>query len=54
MACDIVRVYYPKNGENWISWKKEYSIDIRLNLSRGADFGFCKTGFAYSRVKRRI
>lgn len=50
MACDIVRVYYPKNGENWISWKKEYSIDIRINLSRGAAFGFCKTGFAYSRV----
>jgi hypothetical protein len=52
MACDIVRVYYPKNGEEWISWEKEYSIDIKLNLSRGAAYGFCKTGFAYSRVRK--
>lgn len=29
IAKDIIRVYYPKNGESWISWNKEYSIDIK-------------------------
>lgn len=47
---DIIRVYYPKNGQNWIEWNKEYSIDIRVNLSKGTEFGFCRPGFSYTRV----
>ena len=50
-AKDVIRVYYPKNGESWISWDKEYSIKIKVNLSKGADFGFCRIGFSYSNVK---
>ena len=40
IAKDIIRVYYPKNGESWISWNKEYSIDIKVNLSKGTEYGF--------------
>ena len=39
IAKDIIRVYYPKNGESWISWNKEYSIDIKVNLSKGTEYG---------------
>lgn len=52
-SIDIIRVYYPKNGESWISWNKEYSIDIKINLSKGAEFGFCRIGFSYSRIKEQ-
>lgn len=47
---DIVRVYYPKNGEGWINWDEKYSIEIQVNLSKGVEFGFCKVGFGYSRI----
>ena len=47
IAKDIIRVYYPKNGESWISWNKEYSIDIKVNLSKGTEYGFCRIGFSY-------
>ena len=50
---DVIRVYYPKNDENWIRWNKEYSIDIRINLSKGAEFGFCRIGFSYSKIKEQ-
>ena len=50
IAKDIIRVYYPKNGESWISWNKEYSIDIKVNLSKGTEYGFCRIGFSYSRI----
>ena len=50
IAKDIIRVYYPKNGESWISWNKEYSIDIKVNLSKGTEYGFCRMGFSYGRI----
>lgn len=50
---DVIRVYYPQNGESWINWDKDYSIDIKINLSKGVEFGFCKVGFAYSRIKEQ-
>ena len=50
IAKDIIRVYYPKNGESWISWNKEYSIDIKVNLSKGTEYGFCRIGFSYCRI----
>lgn len=53
IAKDIIRVYYPKNGESWISWNKEYSIDIKVNLSKGTEYGFCRTGFSYCRIDER-
>ena len=53
IAKDIIRVYYPKNGESWISWNKEYSIDIKVNLSKGTEYGFCRIGFSYCRIDER-
>ncbi len=53
IAKDIIRVYYPKNGESWISWNKEYSIDIKVNLSKGTEYGFCSIGFSYCRIDER-
>lgn len=50
IAKDIIRVYYPKNGESWISWNKEYSINIKVNLSKGTEYGFCRMGFSYGRI----
>ena len=34
MAKDTIRVYYPKNGENWIRWDRDCSVDVKVNLSR--------------------
>lgn len=51
LAKDIIRVYYPMNGENWIRWDKTYSLDIKVNLSKGTEYGFCRTGFSYTRIK---
>lgn len=53
IAKDIIRVYYPKNGESWISWNKEYSIDIKVNLSKGTEYSFCRIGFSYCRIDER-
>lgn len=50
-ARDIIRVYYPRNNESWIEWDKDCSIDIRVNLSKGIDYGFCRIGFSYSRIR---
>lgn len=50
LAKDTIRVYYPKNGENWIRWDKNYSVDIKVNLSKGTEYGFCRIGFSYSRI----
>lgn len=49
-ANDLIRVYYPKNGESWINWNNQYSIDVRINLSKGTELGFCRVGCSYSRV----
>lgn len=51
LAQDIVRVYYPKNGENWVSYEKKYSIEIKVNLSKGIEYGFCRTGFSYYQIE---
>ena len=53
IAKDIIRVYYPKNGEGWISWNKDYSVDIKVNLSKGTEHGFCRIGFSYSRIEEQ-
>lgn len=53
LAKDIIRVYYPKNGEGWISWNKDYSVDIKVNLSKGTEHGFCRIGFSYSRIEEQ-
>jgi hypothetical protein len=50
MAKDTIRVYYPKNGENWISWDRDSSVDVKVNLSKGTEYGFCKVGFSYCRI----
>lgn len=47
---DVVRVYYPKNDENWINYRKLQSVDVNVNLAKGVMPGFCKVGFAYSKV----
>lgn len=52
-SVDTIRVYYPKNGESFISWDKKYSIDIKTNLSKGTEYGFCRIGFSYSRIKEQ-
>lgn len=49
-GSDRVKVYFPKNGEDWIRRDDNYSITVNLNLSKGVDLGFCKTGFDYSIV----
>lgn len=49
---DVIRVYYPRNGESWIDWDKNCSVDVNINLSKGTDFGFCKVGFSYSRIRQ--
>ena len=53
IANDTIRVYYPKNGEDWIRWNKDYSIDIKVNLSKGTEYGFCRIGFSYSKIEKR-
>jgi hypothetical protein len=53
LSKDIIRVYYPKNGEGWIRWEKDCSIDIKVNLSKGTEYGFCRIGFSYSRIEEQ-
>ena len=38
-AQDTIRVYYPKNGESWIRWDKNCSVDVKANLSKGTEYG---------------
>ena len=47
LAKDVIRVYYPRNGESWIEWDKKCCVDVKVNLSRGTEFGFFRTGFSY-------
>ena len=54
MAKDTIRVYYPKNGENWIRWDRDCSVDVKVNLSRGTEYGFCRIGFSYSRDPSKL
>lgn len=51
LSKDIIRVYYPKNGEDWIEWNKNCSVDINVNLSKGTEYGFCRLGFSYTRIR---
>lgn len=53
LSRDVIRVYYPKNGESWISWDKNCCIDIKINLSKGTEYGFCRVGFSYGRVQEQ-
>lgn len=46
-GIDTIKIFYPKNGESWIRWDDEYSIDIKVNLSKGLSYGFCRAGFDY-------
>jgi len=49
-GVDKIRIFYPENGESWIRWKNEYSIDINVNLSKGLLYGFCRVGFDYYKI----
>ena len=49
-GIDKIRIYYPKNGETWISWDDKYSIDINVNLSKGLSYGFWRVGFDYMKI----
>ena len=31
--------------------KKKYSIEIKVNLSKGIEYGFCRTGFSYYQIE---
>ncbi len=50
---DIIRIYYPKNGQNWIDWKEKNSLDIKVNLKDGVNLGFCKIGFSDSLIENK-
>lgn len=39
-----------EKSELWVSWNKDYSVDIKVNLSKGTEYGFCRKGFSYSRI----
>lgn len=47
---DIIRVYYPRNGESWIEWDKKCCADVRCNFASGMEGGFCRIGFDYTKV----
>ena len=47
---DKIKIFYPKNGERWITWNEDYSIDINVNLSKRLEFGFCREGFDYRKI----
>ncbi len=49
-SIDQIRIFYPQNGESWIRWDDSYSIDIKVNLSKGLEYGFCREGFDYCRI----
>lgn len=40
-------------GENWIRWDRDCSVDVKVNLSRGTEYGFCRIGFSYSRIEEQ-
>lgn len=46
-GTDTIRIFYPKNGESWIRWEDNCSVDINVNLSKGLSYGFCREGFDY-------
>jgi hypothetical protein len=49
-GVDKIRIFYPKNGENWIRYSEEYSVIINVNLSKGILYGFCRKGFDYYKI----
>ena len=49
-VVDKIRIFYPKNGENWIRYSEEYSVIINVNLSKGILYGFCRKGFDYYKI----
>lgn len=51
-GSDTIRIYYPRNGEDWIRKEKKHSICIRVNLSKGCESGFCRIGFEYYKIKK--
>ena len=51
LSKDAIRVYYPKNGETWVEWDKKCSVVVKVNISKGTEFGFFRIGFYYSRVQ---
>jgi len=48
---DTIRVYYPRNGEKWIEWRKECCVDVRGNFDLGMERGFCRVGFDYTKIE---
>ena len=48
---DIIRVYYPRNGESWIEWDKKCCADVRCNFALGMEGGFCRIGFDYAKIE---
>ena len=53
LAKDTIRVYYPRNGEKWIEWDKRCSVDVKVNLFRGTEFGFYRIGCAYRKIGKQ-
>ena len=48
---DTVRVRYPQNGQNWVEWVGNNYIDIKVDLEKGVDLGFCRMGCFYTLVR---
>lgn len=48
---DTVRVRYPQNGQNWVEWTGNNYIDVKVDLEKGVDLGFCRVGCLYTLIK---
>ena len=48
---DTVRVRYPQNGQNWVEWIGNNYIDVKVDLEKGVDLGFCRGGCLYTLIK---
>lgn len=48
---DTVRVRYPQNGQNWVEWIGNNYIDVKVDLEKGVDLGFCRVGCLYTLIK---
>lgn len=49
-GSDIIKIFYPRNGEYWVRGDEKYSIDVRVKLSEGLPIGFCRPGFDYLEI----
>lgn len=49
-GADLIKVLYPKNGENYIRYNDAYSVTIKVNLSKGLEYGFIRRGFDYCQL----